>query len=101
MGQNMKNSPRPATLPPVLRIHSSQDTFRGLLEYFKVLLVAVERELLKVPLSHQVNSADVCFSIHRAVELFVLTEVERLVCVCGGGMTCSDLIVEKRTAKAG
>lgn len=76
MGQNMKKiSPDLQLCPPVLRMHSSQDAFRGLLEYFKALAGSVERELLKVPLSHQVNSADACFSVGLEAALFVLTEV--------------------------
>lgn len=45
------------------------------MEYFKALAGSVERELLKVPLSHQVNSADACFSVGLEAALFVLTEM--------------------------
>lgn len=92
-----KNLPRPAALPS-----SPQDAFRGLLEYFKALAGSVERELLKVPLSHQVNSADACFSVDLEAALFVLSEVGEVRDAWRGGRwRCSELIADKKTAKSG
>lgn len=95
--EHEKNLPRPSALPS-----SPQDAFRGLLEYFKALAGSVERELLKVPLSHQVNSADACFSVGLEAALFVLTEVGEVRDAWRGGRwRCSELIADKKTAKSG
>lgn len=95
--EHEKNLPRPAALPS-----SPQDAFRGLLEYFKELAGSVERELLKVPLSHQVNSADACFSVGLEASLFVLTEVGKARDAWrGGGEHVLSSLQRKKQAKSG